>query len=311
MKNRQGIFLLLVFQFIVGLNAYGQTKPQNTPAYIIIEKRPLVNWSKKEKGADLSDQEKLDRLKMLPTGERVEFERDYDEETDETFYFELSLYGLTFLDLDFDGDLDLLYSSIRRGGMGQLSTKVYYNINNVLEQQTTLRNGILDIKKNNGNYEVYTLFHPCCDSYTTRIDQYRFSDVDTAVFVESISLMGRSYLPYKGMLDFSTKESLVLENPSLYAFKGDIRNGYFRKRNKEVKSKLKEEGIIELLKVEGIVKAGILESTEFKGEKYYLVITEPLSDLPKMPTSLYEWSHGDGRRLVGWIKAEEVIPKLE
>jgi len=276
------------------------------PSYLIVEKLPLTSWSGLEKGVDLSDQVKQNLLKMLPEGERIEFEMDYDEETGEITYFELSFYGLKFLDLDFDGDLDLLYSSLRRGGMGQLSTKVYYNNNNVLEQQTTLRNGILDIKKNKDNYEVYTLFHPCCDSYTTRIDCYKFSAVDTAVFVESISLIGRSYYPYKGMLDFSTKALVVLPNPSLYAFRTDIKHGYFGKRNKEVRSILREEGMIELHKVEGTVKAGILRTAEFKGEKYHLVITEPLNNLPRMPISLYEWSQGNGRRLVGWVKVDKV-----
>jgi hypothetical protein len=34
---------------------------------------------------------------------------------------------------------------------------------------------------------------------------------------------------------------------------------------------------------------------------YLLVITEPLQGLPKMPVSLYEWSEGNGRKLIGWM----------
>lgn len=287
--------------FLMGLSCASYSQ---TPSYLIIEKLPQTVWSKMEKGADLSNQEKMNLLKKLPDGKRVEFELDYDEETKETTYWEYSPSGLYFLDLDFDGDLDLLYSA-QNGSMMQTATKVYYNNNNVLEYYTYLKDGILDIKKNKDNYEVYTLFHPCCDSYTTRIDRYCFSAKDTASFQESISIIGRSYYPYKGMLDFSTKESVVLKNVSIHAFKTDIKHGYFRSRNKEIRTKLKEEGIIELLKLEGEVNAGILESSEFKGEKYYLVITDPLKNLPKMPVSLYEWSHGDGRRLVGWVKQKE------
>lgn len=296
MKLKQTVFLI-----VIGLTtvAYCQT-----PAYQVIEKLPTAEWSKEEKGANLTNEEKRRLLKMLPTGERIEFEMGYDEETKETTYWEFNPLGLYYLDLDFDGDLDLLYSA-QNGSMMQTATKVYYNNNNVLEYSTYLRDGVLDIKKNEDNYEVYTLFHPCCDSYTTRIDQYRFSATDTATFKESISIIGRSYYPYKGMLDFSSNESLNLQNPSLYAFKTDIKHGYFRKRNKEVNTVLKEQGIVELHKIEGEVKAAILESEEFKGEKYYLVITEPLNNLPKMPVSLYEWSHGDGRRLVGWVKTSE------
>lgn len=82
-----------------------------TPSYMIIEKLPIVEWSKKEKGANLSEQEKLERLKMLPKGDRVEFIDYYEDLEEDTSYWELSLSGLYYLDLDFDGDLDLLYSA--------------------------------------------------------------------------------------------------------------------------------------------------------------------------------------------------------
>jgi len=291
---------ILILVLIVSFFSHGQT-----PSYKIIEKLPVVSWSKTEKGADLSDKEKLDLLKMLPAGERIEFEMGFDEETNETTYWEFNIQGLYYLDLDYDGDLDLLYSA-QNGAMMQTATKVFYNNNNVLDQVTYLRDGILDIKRNKESCEIYTLFQPCCDSYTTRIDQYRFSDADTAVFVESISIIGRLQQPYKGMLDFSTEETVNLNDPSFYAFSTDLKQGYFGKRNNEVKTKLKQDRIIELHKVEGTVKAGVLQTGEFKDEKYYLVITEPLNNLPKMPISLYEWSQGDGRRLVGWVKADDV-----
>lgn len=279
-----------------------------SPTFLIIEKLPYTEWSKQEKGANLSDEEKLEMLTMLPKGERVEFVYEEGETPEETTYYELNLYGLKFLDLDFDGDLDLLYSSLRSGGMGQLSTKVYYNINNVLKHQKILRNGLIDIKKNKDSYEIYTQFHPCCDSYTTRIETHIFSATDTAVFKESISLIGRSYYRYKGMPDFDTEKIGSIQNPSIYALPTDFKSvhGYFRERNKEVRAIIKSKEILELLKVEGKVKIGVLKEATFREELYYLVITEPLNHLPKMPTSLYEWSQGNGRRLVGWVKAEEV-----
>lgn len=282
--------------------SYGQT-----PTYVIIEKLPQTEWSKKEKGADLSNQEKLNLLKQLPEGERVEFEMDYDEETKETTYWELSPYGLYYLDLDFDGDLDLLYSA-QNGTMSQTATKVYYNNNNVLEYTSYLRDGLIDIKKNDDSYNIYTLFQPCCGSYTTRIDQYRFSKVDTAIFKESISIIGRSYFPYKGMLDFTTKTTKFVKNPSLYGLPADFKNAsaYFGKRNKEIRAKLKAKEKIELIKVEGSIEVGVLGKTTFKEEDYFLVITQALNKLPNMPASLYEWSQGNGRRLVGWVKATEM-----
>jgi hypothetical protein len=306
MTNEQQSNFLKQLLILLGLVlAMSFSSSGQTPAYLKIEKLPLQGWSKQYRGETLSDKEKLERLNMLPTGERIEFESDYDEETDETYYYELSVSGLHYIDLDFDGDLDLLYSA-QNGNMTQSATKVFYNEEGVLRHRTTLRDGILDIKKNTNNYEVYTLFQPCCDSYTTRIDQYNFSASDTAVFQESVSIIGRSYYPYKGMLDFETEKTIKLNGSSLYAFNTDIKHGYFRERNKEVRAKLKREHIIELHKIEGKVKAGILHVDDFRGEKYYLIITEPLNNLPKMPVSLYEWSQGDNRRLVGWVKAEDV-----
>lgn len=296
-KSMKKYTTLIVFFTVV--NSFSQS-----PAYLIIEKLPLVDWSGNEKGADLTNQERLEHLKILPDGERIEFVMDYDEEEDTT-YWEFEPSGLYYLDLDFDGDLDLLYSATN-GTMRQTATKVFYNRNNELEYHTSLRDGILDIKKDKDSYTVFTLFRPCCDSYTTRIDQYKFSAKNMAVFEESISLIGRSYYPYKGMLDFSSKNIGLIENSSIYALRTDFRGGYFRERNKEVKKKIKEYGIIELISLEGKIKVVILGQTTFKEENYFLVITETLSNLPRMPISLYEWSEGDGRRLVGWVKEEDL-----
>ena len=279
-----------------------------TPAHMIIEKLPQTEWSKKERGANLSDEEKLEMLKMLPKGERIEFEMGYDEETEGTEYLELNLYGLKFLDLDFDGDLDHLYVSTRNGGGRQLSTKVYYNERNVLTYHSNLKNGIIDIYKEGTSYSVFTQFHPCCDSYTTRIDQYKFSAKEKAVFVESISLIGRSYTRYVGLPDFSTSKKGRINNLSIYALPPDFKqtSPYFRERSKEVRATIRARKKVELIKIEEQVEVGILDSATFKEEDYFLIITDPLNGLPKMPVSLYEWSDGDGRRLIGWVKAEEV-----
>ncbi len=277
-----------------------------TPAYITIEKLPQTEWSNQVKGAKLSDTEKLELLKMLPKGERVEFVQKEGESSEETEYISISLHGLDFFDLDFDGDLDLLYTGLTNRGMGQYSTKVYYNEGGILTYYSTLRNGLLDINKRKNSYQVYTQFHPCCDSYTTRIDQYNFSEKDKAVFVETISLIGRSYYPYKGMPDFSTEKSVKLDNTPIYAIGSDRMHGWFKERNKEVKKKYKEDGFIELTIAEGKHEAGVLNEAEYEGIKYLLVITEPLNNQPRCPTSIYERSEGDGRRLIGWVRVEDV-----
>jgi hypothetical protein len=83
-------------------------------------------------------------------------------------------------------------------------------------------------------------------------------------------------------------------------------HGWFRERNKEVKKKYKQDGFIRLTIAEGKQKAGVLDEAEYKGIKYLLVITNPLNNQPRCPTSLYEKSDGDRRRLIGWVRAEDV-----
>ncbi len=296
------LFLFTVHPFIISTS---WSQPNISPAQFI-DKLPKEKWSKKEKGEDMPDAEKIELLSMLPKGERIEFIDYSTSEENDTTYLEFNAAYITYLDLDFDGDLDLLYSGIDGTGMMQMATKVYYNINNELTYYTTLRDGVFDMRKNKKSYEIYTLFQPCCDSYTTRIEKYIFSKEHKAKFDESISIIGRTYYRYSGMPNFNTKKTETFSNPSFFAFHKEFKGHYFGKRTREVNKTLKEKGIIELVKVAGEVEVEILNEINFKNETYYLVLTEPLNDLPKMPESLYEWSQGNGRRLIGWVKASEV-----
>ncbi len=300
--NNRLLILFAVAQLLIVFESKSQAPAS---AMKIFEGLPLTEWSGKENGVSFSEQEIIERLKMLPKGERVEFVMDYSEEGGDTTYWSLSVGGIYYIDLDFDGDLDLLYSG-QNGTMAQTGTKVYYNVNNILIYSAKLRDGIFDIKKNKDSYSVFTLFLPCCGSYTTKIEEYRFSAIDTAVYQESISIIGRSTLLYKGMKNYETKEYKSAQNPSIYAFPMSLRrlSAYFRERDEEVNLLIRKQQPIELINLNGIVKVGVLGEASFRDESYYLVITEPLSDLPKMPESLYEWTSGDGRRLVGWIKTK-------
>jgi hypothetical protein len=290
------LFVLCELTFIISAKSQ---------SYRIIEKLPKTIWSGKEKGAILNELEKEAFLAKLPKGEKLPFIMEYEE--GDTIYWDSNSGRSYFIDLDFDGDLDLLYTGVN-GGMRQMATKVYYNENGELVFKALLKEGIFDIKKNINSYSVFTIFEPCCDSYTTRIDHYDFSASKQGVFVESVSMIGSGYTPMVGMPDFSTEKSVTVNNPSFYAFNRDFNgvSGYFRARNKEVKKALKEHKIIELVKVEGKVPLSVLSQTIFKEQVYFLVISDLLSGLPKMPNSLYEWTSGDNRRLVGWVKKADV-----
>ena len=109
------------------------------------------------------------------------------------------------------------------------------------------------------------------------------------------------------MPDFSTGKSVKLNDAPIYAIGSDRMHGWYRQRNKEVKKKYKVDGFMELTIVEGKRTAGVLNETEYRGIKYLLVITEPLTNQPRWPESLYEWTDGNGRRLIGWVKVEDLI----
>lgn len=291
------IFIFFGCHILLGLNVcYGQ-------AINIIDKLPIEAWSRTYKGEVLNVERKMELLALLPSNEKIEFVMNSDWHNDELMYFDLDTSGLIYMDLDFDGDLDLLYSSVN-AAMMQTATKVYYNTNNILNYEFTLRDGVLDIKKNKSSYQVFTLFRPCCDSYTTRIEEYVFSKHDRGEFQQSISIIGRTYRPFRAMIDFNGGKTFSDTNITLLALQSDFRgvSPYFRELNKEVKAELRENGVIKLLKINGEVSYQVIDSTTYKGVTYSLIITKPLNNLPKMPISLYEWSQGDKRRLVGWIK---------
>jgi len=279
---------------------------QNPP--LTIEKLPKVSWSKQYKDDQKADSEKEALLQfLLKDGERIEFEIGGYPDSESTLYYALSLYSVLFIDLDFDGDLDLLYYG-RSGSLSQTATKVYYNLGGYLEFDSLLPDGILDIQKHEDYYDVYTLFQPCCGSFTTIINRYKFSASEKGSFQESISHIGRTYFPYNGMPDFeSLPETILKKESQLIAFSRTIKSGYFKERKKEVQQKLKEDGFIKLIQLKDETKAKIISETNFKGKDYVLIITEPLNEIPKFPEVLYEKNEGNNRRLIGWVLKENLV----
>ena len=267
----------------------------------IINELIKVPWSGTELKANLTDEEKVNMLSMLPDGDSVQFENPYYEaEYSDSKYFPLDTFGLIYKDLNFDGFPDLIYSA--RSGSNQLaSSKVYINEENVLKYYSTLRGGILDIQKTDSTYSCYTIWYPCCDSYTTRIEKYDFTADTVAAFDYSISVVGLDHL--KGFPDFTGYKTICIENPSLYASPEDFRgtSPYFKKRTKDIRDSLRAGYYIKLIDLSGKLNVSILDKKISKEITWYLIITEPMNDIPK---SLYEWSEGSGRRFVGWIKEE-------
>ena len=294
--NKQSIhFIVLLSVFLIS----SQLLRSQNPAQIV-DKLPKVTWSKKFLELQKTDAEKLAILQFLvKDGERIEFIDQFNSNDETQNYYELSLYGVLFIDLDFDGDWDLLYHG-RDGSLNQTGTKIYYNNGGKLEFYSTLPDGIIDIKLSKKSIEVYTMFHPCCGSYTTVINQYNFSENEKAVFKESISMMGTTFYPFKGLPDFSQLESIIVPvNTALYVFQKTIGSSYIQ--DKKIKEALRNDGYYELLNLSEETKVKIISEKNFKEIQYVLIITEPLDNISDI---LFENTLGNKKRLVAWVKKE-------
>jgi hypothetical protein len=266
----------------------------------IFTKLPKEKWSGKWQTAKLTDKQKLERLSLLPAGDSVQFELPYYDSlntTNDNRYFPLNLKGLNFLDLDFDGDLDLVYNG-SSGWQTLMDTKVYLNENNRYQFLKILNGAIIDIHKTKNSYEIYTQWIPCCDSYTTRIEKTLFSKSIQGSFQESISIIGLNRL--KAMPDFNGLKSGWINDTSLFATQSDF-NGtypYFGAQTKAASDSLRAKHPIKLINLTGRNQVRILDQKSVHGKEWYLIITEVIADAPK---SRYEWSAGANRRFVGWV----------
>jgi hypothetical protein len=290
MSRKELLILFLVI--VIGVESYGQMAAT-------FAKLPLAKWSGEWKSFELSDKEKMDRLAFLPEGDSVQFELpNYSsQEEDEPLYFPFNIYGLHYFDLDFDGDLDMVYSG--QSGWQTLSdTKVYLLEDNIYELKATLRGGLLDIQKMDNAFEIHTIWVPCCDSYTTRIETHRFSAEEQAVFKESISVIALRHL--EGMRSFDNLPTGIIIDADLFASSRDFRgtHPYFRANNRPMNNALRKGEFVSLVKLKGDIKITLLDQKMINDQTWYLVITDAILNTPK---SHYEWSDGDHRRLIGWV----------
>lgn len=285
---------LIIFVMLFPISLSGQT-------HYIIQELPLVQNNLKGKLSSFTIDEKIKMLSLLPENEKIEFEFPtgslYDEETE---YFPLDTFGLNYIDLNFDGRSDLIYSS-QSGNMGIMSSKIYINEGNILKYKCTVSGGLLHIEKSGSSYNCYFVWYPCCDSYTSRISKYSFSKDQFAEKEFVISVIGLKHL--KGLPDFEGNKVIKIKDPSLYAKPEDFRLTvpYFRERNKNIRDSLKAGFDIKLIDLKGDITFYILETNHNLNQTWHFVISETINELPK---SLYEWSTGDKRRLIGWIKDE-------
>ncbi|MEP2668761.1 MAG: hypothetical protein ABJH04_07195 [Cyclobacteriaceae bacterium] len=262
----------------------------------IISQLPSV---KNEKVFDpVTHDDQLKKLySLLPPGDSVQFKYGDGDTGD---YYALNKNGIRFIDLNFDGKEDLLYSG-QSGWNNLTDTKVYFNNNDQLKFHQKLSGDVIAIDQQKNALEVFTLWTPCCDSYTSRIEKYVFSTNDSGQFILSVSFVGKSKL--KGLPEFDSKRA-VIKDLKLYASKEDFRgtSPWLRGRNREARDSLQNGHAINLIKLRGDIPVNILDQKDNHGTIWYLVITNILSDVPK---SLYEWSSGNGRRLVGWTNSIE------
>ena len=251
--------------------------------------------------------EKIDLYQELyKLEDSVQFEYPlYDPEyEDDPFYFQLDTGNLIFLDLDFDGQLDLIYSGLSSIS-GVRGTKIFRNKGGSLVHEQTIAGFPLDIQYSKGDLKLFIVWAPCCDSYTSRIETYiPVKNNETAwQMEESISVVGYGRL--KGIPDFSSFPQRKISSLELMFSKEDFRrtHPYFRKDNKAFKDSLRSNKLIPLLSMDTeSMNVSILAERVHNDQKMWLILTPALDNVPK---SHYEWSAGDRRRFIGWIYADE------
>ena len=269
----------------------------------------------------LSPISKMRLYDSLWSSDSVQFPNPHFDSTyvDDSKYLPLDTFGIHFIDMDFDGDLDLVYSGIS-GPMNQQGTRIYLNQNTKLIHHKDIAGYLMTITHLPDSLKttLRTCWQPCCDSYTSRIESFEFSNESRAKFTGSISIIGRLmetiiiqdsiYIPspIRRPPDFSSSQKAVLTKVELIAFQADFRgtSPYFRDRNQEIRQKLRLGEPIPLLTIDQTVPALILTSEMKQGETYYLVLTDALNDVPK---SLYEWSEGNNRQFIGWVHESLVV----
>ena len=78
---------------------------------------------------------------------------------------------------------------------------------------------------------------------------------------------------------------------------------YFRDR-RDVSDSLRRGRMVELMQIDKTTEVQLIEKRTFKNQEWLLVITPPLSNVPR---SLFERSQGNRKRFIGWVKADSVV----
>lgn len=249
--------------------------------------------------------ERMEVLKTLIAPDSIRYFLTYAHlpEEEKDVYFPLDTAGVYLLDLNMDGKLDIIYSA-RSGTLVAKSTSIYLNNNDVVAKDTVISGGLIDIYPSKKGCSIYTLWKPCCDSYTNRLENYIISSVGTQ-FVESISYIGRSKLRHVPNFNIISEKKKIKKGTPFYTMKLDFRNihPYFREDNKVFSDVLKKDEPLMLLQCGMKVEAIVLGSIDHKGETYYAILTNEMKNVPK---SHFEWSAGNHRRFVAWVKAEDL-----
>ncbi|QSE98065.1 hypothetical protein [Fulvivirga lutea] len=241
----------------------------------------------------LTDEEKWEKLHALPKGDSVQF--IYSEDEDETQYYPLNMYGLYYLDIDGDDDLDLIYSG-QNGWNNRMGTKVYELDNDVLKIKKELNGGIFSLEKTDNGVILKTVENPCCDSYTSKLYTYSISKSLQTTIEEVVVAIGMIRWFDADKIETPVK---TYSNLTLLADRNDFRgvSPYFRDRTRELRDKMNKGEDIELASIPGSTKVQILAHKQ-KGDIHYeLVLTEPF----KAPeNSLYEFLREETFRFIGW-----------
>ncbi|MEQ9306895.1 MAG: hypothetical protein RJQ14_23470 [Marinoscillum sp.] len=242
--------------------------------------------------------EKIQRLNALMADTMIQFDMPGLEDSDSLEYFPLDTMGLHFVDLNGDDQHDLIYSG-QSGNSGVQRTKIFYRNNDSLLFKKELPGRLVSMEQiGSEELSFFTVSNPCCDSYTAQIIKYshRGSILNRDY---TVSIVGE--IKTNGMPSIDDRPAKSLPSLDLYADQFDFRSTstYFGERTNEIHAVLRTGKMVRMLSLDYPVLVEILYTKTIDEQKWHLVLTESLNNVPP---SLYEWSAGDHMRFIGWTK---------
>lgn len=228
---------------------------------------------------------------------------------DDEDYLPLDSGGIYFIDLNFDGQQDIVYQGM--SSYTQRAIKLYFNNAVNYELKQIITGYVLDVALDDSLKHLSFMIHnpPCCDSYTHSLHSYLVSN-DTIKLIWSMVIIdpGNRILDFKP--GYTPLDTLILKaETDLYFLNKEFTlPAWFGtpEKTKQLMEQIKgkELSMIPAGSVPSDTHAYLLATKTLDDTSYGLVLTEPIG---KPVNTLYEdWQIRNNllNMYMGWIRLD-------